>query len=319
MGGGGNNNFFKIFLSFVSGMIFFRCITTPSSSSDMAKLYYDQKQQKKKKNNNNDNKHDNDNSVTSSVSEMARSLDSTPIGSLGPASTTREHFIYYDNMYFLSMQYGRHANNALEVGCSSDPFVQYLTWINEKSCVAPYFVNYEGKKKKKTNNKKNDVELITADFMKWDNPNNKDNKMYDLLICSQVVEHVDNPGAFMKKLIGMAKTSIISVPYDWPDCGKACNHKTHHITLDTILQWTAPYVPFHHSIIHEDGGGSREKKGHTAVKQIKQLPRNDDADGPGKIALVGQDQTGHPARKIQGRKDIGIEPVGDELEHHGCR
>lgn len=68
-----------------------------------------------------------------------------------------------------------------------------------------------------------------------------------------MLEHVPDPAAFMKKLIQTAKVSIISVPFDWSDCGKTCNHVTHHITTDMILKWSAPHVPIHQSIVTEDG------------------------------------------------------------------
>lgn len=199
----------------------------------------------------------------------AQLFDSTavPIGSLGPKGTTREHFVYYDMLFLLALRYGRDAKSILEVGCATDPFVRYLSYIGgdttsqKRTCVAPYFVNYENKKKEKQDQGQHDVELIEADFMKWDIPASQKNQQnqnqkYDLLICSQVVEHVPDPGAFMKKLIKSATTAIISVPYDWPDCGKKCNHISNHITLDTILEWTSPeYKPVHYAIVSERGTG----------------------------------------------------------------
>jgi len=41
---------------------------------------------------------------------MMQSLETAPIGALGPKGTDREHFIYYDSLYFLAMQYGRQAS-----------------------------------------------------------------------------------------------------------------------------------------------------------------------------------------------------------------
>jgi len=47
---------------------------------------------------------------------MMQSLETAPIGALGPKGTDREHFIYYDSLYFLAMQYGRQAS--IEFVCS---------------------------------------------------------------------------------------------------------------------------------------------------------------------------------------------------------
>ena len=93
------------------------------------------------------------------------------------------------------------------------------------------------------------IEFYQADWMEF--PLQGKNKWFDLLICSQVIEHVDDPSKFMKKLIEAAKTSIISVPYKWPNCGDVCNHKTHKITLKQIKEWTHPYKPRDYTIVKE--------------------------------------------------------------------
>merc|ERR1712086_812810 len=89
-------------------------------------------------------------------------------------------------------------------------------------------------------------ELIEADFMHYVVP-----QTFDLLLCSQVVEHVKDPGAFVKKLIRSARTSIISVPYKWGNCRRLCNHITDKITYQMILAWSAPEVPFYSTIVAE--------------------------------------------------------------------
>jgi len=178
-----------------------------------------------------------------SNSRIAMALEATPLGSLGPKGTMREHYTYYDSLFYLSMQYGRQAKSLLEVGCASDPFAKYLSWIDQRTCVAPYQVTYDGK----NHGPSASVDFVKADFMEY--KSDKEEK-FDLLICSQVVEHVPDPAGFMKKLVEAAKTSIISVPYMWPACDN-CNHKTNNITLDTILKWVEPHKPQHHTIITE--------------------------------------------------------------------
>ncbi len=85
------------------------------------------------------------------------------------------------------------------------------------------------------------VERITADFMEYELP---DNKKYNLLLCNQVLEHAPQPALFMKKLISLAKISIILVPFNWGDCGKLCKHTTNHITNKKLLEWSAPHESF---------------------------------------------------------------------------
>lgn len=183
------------------------------------------------------------------VSAAARSLEESPIGSLGPKGTEREHLIYYDSLFYLGLQFGRNAKSLLEVGCAKDPFAQYLSWIPDKKCVAPYRVNYDNKALDALPPNQR-VDFVEADFMTYSVPHK-----YDLLICSQVVEHVPDPAGFLKKLIQAAKISIVSVPYKWPKCGN-CNHRSNDISLEKIIEWAAPYKPQHHIIIREtDLGG----------------------------------------------------------------
>ena len=187
--------------------------------------------------------------------KLAQTIQDTPVGSLGPAGTNRAHYRYYDSLFYAAMQFGKDAKSSIEVGCASDPFLKYLSWIDERTCVAPYFVDYDGKTKNDTTAA---ITRVTADFMKYELPNNE---KFDLLICSQVLEHVPDPSSFMKKLIDTAKTSVISVPFDWEDCGKVCNHVTHHITYEVLSKWCAPHKPIYRAIVTEGkSSGSKSRR-----------------------------------------------------------
>lgn len=182
---------------------------------------------------------------------LSDALSNTPIGSLGPKNTNRLHYRYYDSLFYTAIQFGSEAKSTIEVGCASDPFLKYLTWVPKRTCVAPYFTSYgDGKGKESV---QGSIQSVKANFMEYELP---DNEKFDLLICSQVVEHVGDSKAFVQKLINSAETSIISVPYKWNDCGKQCNHKSDKISYDTILEWSYPHVPVMSTIVHED----REKK-----------------------------------------------------------
>jgi hypothetical protein len=118
--------------------------------------------------------------------------------------------------------------------------------------VAPYFESYERYAVDGTDmagDNSTNIEKITADFMEYELPRGE---KYDLLLCNQVLEHVPKPAAFMKKLISSAKTSIISVPYNWANCGKECAHVSHHITHKKLMMWSAPHVPIYQGIVTEN-------------------------------------------------------------------
>ena len=75
-----------------------------------------------------------------------------------------------------------------------------LDLIGQRTCVAPYFIEYGNGKKNEINDKLSNSKGITkikADFMEYQLPHNK---MFDLLLCNQVLKHVPDPAVFMKKL-----------------------------------------------------------------------------------------------------------------------
>ena len=189
--------------------------------------------------------------------KMAKTILTTPIGSLGPRGTFRYHLRYYDSLFHSALQLAPEAKTAIEVGCASDPFLGHLDWIDEsKTCVTKNFVRYSAGANS-TSTKDDGIKRIEADFMGYQLPNNQ---KYDLLICGQVLEHVPDPASFfMKKLLAPAKTAIISVPFDWGDCGKTCNHMTHHILMPTVLEWSAPLEPFYKAVVTEDTNGQEEE------------------------------------------------------------
>ncbi len=114
--------------------------------------------------------------------------------------------------------------------------------------MAPYFVDSANSALMGGGGNMTKVEKITADFMEYELPNNR---RYDLLLCNQVLEHVHQPALFMRKLINSAETSIISVPFNWGNCGKLCNHVNNNIILETLLGWSAPHKPIHSGIVTE--------------------------------------------------------------------
>jgi SAM-dependent methyltransferase len=241
----------------------------------------------------------------------------TTIGALGPKGTNRQFLIYYDALYFLALQYTsyghptssrsssipssssstttttsttttkRASQSVLEVGCAQDPFIDQLTWIPNKFCVAPYQVDYAKDVSSATtttnNNNSNKsstsslaetsttttTQMYIADFATWSPPpsttttvvpttnsNNATTTTYDLVVCSQVIEHVDDPRSFVQKLLQMTNPesggiAIISVPYQWRPCGTVCNHKWHYISEQTLLAWSHPYLPIETRIVTE--------------------------------------------------------------------
>ncbi len=185
-----------------------------------------------------------------------------PLGRLGPPS--RSDLAYYDHLYLLSAYFGGSAKSLLEVGCSDPPFARHLAWIPRRVCVAPYFASY-----KKTGGGRSatlgraDIEEISADFMTWSLPRER----FDLVVCSQVLEHVPEPRAFLQRLLQSGVVVIASVPFQWTDDNAATAARTHHlqhfITAATIREWAAPHAAVVEQIVRaksslrRDSGSSR--------------------------------------------------------------
>jgi len=94
------------------------------------------------------------------------------------------------------------------------------------------------------------VKTIKCDFYKWV-PLGK----YDIVINLQVLEHLEEPSKFAKKLFDISKKLvIISVPYKWPK-GFCKYHLQDPVDEQKILEWTQR-IP-NESYIIEDNGVKR--------------------------------------------------------------
>ncbi len=64
------------------------------------------------------------------------------------------------------------------------------------------------------------VTSVTTDFLKYNVE-----KQFDLATCFQVLEHVPDVVQFAQKLLSIARTVIVSVPYKWKQ--GSCKHHVH--------------------------------------------------------------------------------------------
>ena len=60
---------------------------------------------------------------------------------------------------------------------------------------------------------------------------------FDLVLCLQVLEHLECPDAFVEKLVGTGRIIVISVPYRWPE-GRSKYHVQDPIDENKLLAWT---------------------------------------------------------------------------------
>merc|ERR1719169_6934 len=90
-----------------------------------------------------------------------------------------------------------------------------------------------------------------ADFMHWKGSG------YDVVLCSQVLEHVPQPSSFLQKLLGTGKWVVVSVPYRWKDYGSKW-HVWHDVTLKQVKGWAgSTSKPLSYRISREHDGTKR--------------------------------------------------------------
>jgi hypothetical protein len=91
---------------------------------------------------------------------------------------------------------------------------------------------------------------IKADFMGFAPPT-----PFDLVLCLQVLEHLERPAAFAEKLLDTGRIVIISVPYGWPK-GRSASHRHDPIDEDKLLTWTKkPWID--HMVVRESNDEER--------------------------------------------------------------
>jgi len=91
------------------------------------------------------------------------------------------------------------------------------------------------------------IRTIKCDFYKW-----VPDKKYDIVTCLQVLEHLESPEDFAKKLFALSNNIvIISVPYMWPK-GFCIHHLQDPVSEIDIAKWTGRECD--ESYIIEDSG-----------------------------------------------------------------
>lgn len=91
------------------------------------------------------------------------------------------------------------------------------------------------------------IRHIVADFTTW-----VPDKRYDVVLCLQVLEHLDDPPSFLKKLFATGSTVIVSVPYRWKK-GFCKYHVQDPVTLSKVVEWAGGRKPTAYWIVEDNG------------------------------------------------------------------
>lgn len=91
------------------------------------------------------------------------------------------------------------------------------------------------------------IHHVVADFLTWTPDRN-----YDIVLCLQVLEHLDSPAPFLKKLFATGRNVIVSVPYRWKK-GLCKYHIQDPVTLAKLVGWAGGRKPLAHWIVEDNG------------------------------------------------------------------
>ena len=187
----------------------------------------------------------------------------------------RRFYRLYQHQHCVLSRYAPAATSVLDVGSALPPFVNTLDWVRRRAILGPRFAGNVAKNGSdlftiERIRSKFHVEAIQADFLEWTPPGwtapDQHRRRaapayqappFDLVLCSEVVEHIDAPREFVRKLLAVGSIVVLSVPYKWAGCDNTrCHHKQNHITRDKIAAW-AGRRPLAYDIVQEASGEKR--------------------------------------------------------------
>ena len=111
----------------------------------------------------------------------------------------RNGLLYYQVVRTLVEGVSQDAESILDVGSAGCPYLDWFPSIPAKVSV-DLRVPYDGP----------GITAIRSDFMGW-----QADRLFDIVTCLQVIEHIPRADLFAQKLLSTGKIVIVSVPYKW--------------------------------------------------------------------------------------------------------
>lgn len=133
----------------------------------------------------------------------------------------RQGLVYYRYVDLIVRGVAPRTKSIIDVGSSNTSIVEWFDWVPVRHALD-----------KRNPYSSENVGAIKQDFLQF-NPASK----YDLAICLQVLEHIPDAGTFARKLFDIARSVLISVPYQWP-AGDCKYHVHDPVDEDKLEYWT---------------------------------------------------------------------------------
>jgi SAM-dependent methyltransferase len=112
----------------------------------------------------------------------------------------RRDLRYYGEVVRLARAHVPAGRSVLDVGANETEVLERLEWFERRVALDVNEIPPRA-----------GVETVAADFNEFEPAEH-----FDLVLCLQVLEHLDRPGPFARKLLAAGRKAIISVPHEWP-------------------------------------------------------------------------------------------------------
>ncbi len=145
---------------------------------------------------------------------------------------------YYAQVLAFAHEYAPVGGSVVDVGGRDCGYIQWFDWFERKVIIDL-----------KPPPASPGVETLAGDFLTW-----QPAVRFDLALCLQVLEHLNDPALFCRKLLQTARTVIVSVPYRWPR-GLCRYHLQDPVDEAKLISW-AGLRPRDQSIVRD---GNRER------------------------------------------------------------
>ena len=146
--------------------------------------------------------------------------DETETDSIKKYWNARYDMLYYKYIDYVVRVVGVDAKSLVDVGSRGGSYVEWFDWIPKKVSI-DLQKPYESER----------VTGVTGDFYAWE-----PGETFDVGLCLQVLEHVDDPTRFIRKLMSISHCSVVSVPYKWPK-GSMKTHIQDPVVLKDVVDW----------------------------------------------------------------------------------
>lgn len=147
--------------------------------------------------------------------------------------SNRKNYTYYDYVKKICTDLIGVDSSIIDFGCRDTEIIFDL------SCKNKYLLDIENIYSKSQRNRIQELKII---FLQEDIYHIQYFNRFDISLCLQTLEHLDDPPTAFKKIFdATTKYIIISLPYKWQYCKY---HKHHMIDENQIFIWTnlKPYI-----------------------------------------------------------------------------